>query len=209
MSPLMNPKTCLGSIGMALIAASIPATLWAQMTVFGRVTSGDRPVQGATVAIPELRLDTRTIADGTYNFLIRSAQVRGQTVTIAARHRQLGSAAVQVALTGGSLEQNFVLSRQEQRPSQPPADPLRDSTRRIGVDTTRRAGTSRRTARSTDSLPAADTWLVATQKGSATIDSSALADAPAADLASALAGRFTGLLATGASTLGATSQEDQ
>ena len=197
-----------------LLVTMAPLTAVAQMTVSGRVMAGDRPVQGASVGISELGIETRSIADGSYNFLIRAAQVRGQMVTIAARHRQFGSASVQMQVTGGSIVQNFTLGREERRP--PPVNPPRDTSRRAGVDTTRRADTTRRldTARAVVTPPVSRpprvsppvTAAVALPAARAMVDSAALAEASGpADLAVALAGRIPGLLVTAAATPGGSS----
>ena len=92
------------------MVAALPATLTAQMTISGLVrTAAGLPVEGAVVGIPALDVDTRTTADGTYNFLIRAALVRGQTAALIARHARLGQQAVDIRIVGGSLVQDFVL----------------------------------------------------------------------------------------------------
>jgi hypothetical protein len=97
--------------GIALALLLLPMVARAQMTIQGRVTSATgAPVQGASVAISEVGISTRTNVEGYYNFLIRAAQIRGQTVAIVARHGRFGSQSVQIQLTGGSLVQDFALT---------------------------------------------------------------------------------------------------
>lgn len=176
--------------GVLLLAIGVPATSHAQMIVSGRVTAGDRPVQGASVGIAELKLETRTAADGRYNFLIRSAQVAGQTVTITARHRQFGIASARVALTGGSIEQDFSLGRGEPRRDQPPAD-------------RRRADTTRRLPAESRAVPVTSVVKLSFPTAGTSVDSTALENVEGSlDVASALAGRIVGLRVTSASTPG-------
>ncbi|HYC50042.1 MAG TPA: TonB-dependent receptor plug domain-containing protein [Gemmatimonadaceae bacterium] len=93
------------------------------MTVSGRVTAASgAPVQGASVTISALNINARTSADGSYNFIIRSAQVMGQTVPMTARHGRFGSQTVQFRVVGGSVTQDFVLGADRVAPA--------DSTRR-------------------------------------------------------------------------------
>lgn len=222
----MTSRRAITALAASLFALSAPPLLRAQMTVSGRVFAGDRPVQGASIGIPELGIETRTIADGSYNLLIRAAQVRGQTVTITARHRQFGAASAQLQVVGGSVEQNFLLSRDEPR-RPPPVDTAR---RLPPVDTLRlppvRPGDTTRVTPPTDTtrVPPQPSQLPRTQPEPAipsspdarlaqllarpryAIDSSAIAEtAGPLDLTSALAGRIPGLQVTSASTPGGSS----
>jgi TonB-dependent SusC/RagA subfamily outer membrane receptor len=102
------------------------------MTVTGVVTSGAQPVRGGSVSIPALDLTTRTNNDGRYTLLVRISQVRGQTVAVVARHSRYGSQTTQLALVGGSVELNFVLSTVDKppvmmTPSATPAQPAMPS----------------------------------------------------------------------------------
>jgi TonB-dependent SusC/RagA subfamily outer membrane receptor len=129
----MSKCRFLAALGMT----SLPLCLQAQMTVTGRVTSGDQPIQGASVSIRDLDVSARTNVDGVYSFIIRATQVRGQTITIVARHSRYGSQTAQLALTGGSVVQNFALAVVEQpvvstipegtQPRVPPAGRTLDS----------------------------------------------------------------------------------
>jgi hypothetical protein len=149
------------------------------MTVSGQVTnSAGAPVQGAEVSISALDLRARTAADGRYAFIIRQAQVMGQTVSMTARHGRFGSQTVQVRIVGGALEQNFVLGVPA------PGRPRPSDTGTAGPRTTRLAPAS---------------------PGKALADSS-VADAGApTDLMSALAGRYAPLRITSSTTPGGSS----
>jgi hypothetical protein len=154
------------AIALIIALPLTPLALGAQMTVTGRVTSGDQPIQGATVSIRELDISARTNAEGVYSFIIRSALIRGQTVTITARHSRFGAQAAQLAIVGGSVVQNFSLRTFEQ-----PAGPA--------VPGTPGSLTPRRDARNF---------------ASRRIDSTALLGvAGPVDLATALAGQIPGL----------------
>jgi TonB-dependent SusC/RagA subfamily outer membrane receptor len=161
------------------IAGALPAASAAQMTLSGRVTAGDRPVEGASVSIRELNIESRTNADGRYSFIIRSAQVFGQTVPIVASHRSYGSQTVRMQIIGGSAVQDFVLSTAPPRPA--PGDP--------------------RTPTVTGPARIADT--TAALLVPRTVDSSAIAHTVGPlDVGSALAGRIAGLTVMSAATPG-------
>ncbi|MGH7678165.1 MAG: TonB-dependent receptor plug domain-containing protein, partial [Gemmatimonadaceae bacterium] len=95
---------------IAALSLLAPMCLAAQMTVSGTVTSGAEAVSGASVGVASLGITTRTNAQGRYSFLVRSALVQGQTVTIVARHGRYGSQEVQVRLTGAPIVQDFTLA---------------------------------------------------------------------------------------------------
>ena len=142
------------------------------MTISGRVTTAGRPVEGATVGVAELKIESRTTEDGRYSFIVPSERVRGQTVAVVARHRRYGAQSIQIALVGGSFEQNFVLGQ-----ALPVAGPPRVS--------------------APIATPIADVPALAST--SRTIDSSAFAEsAGPLDMTSALAGRVPGLVVTSA-----------
>lgn len=166
----------------------IPAVAHAQMIISGRVVTTDGPVQGASVGIPSLRIETRTIADGSYNFLVPAAQVRGQRVTVEARHRQFGSNAAQIALAGGSHQQNFVLTRATTPTPRPDVKAPSAQERRAATPALARLDFATRISRRR------------------AVDSLAFAEAAGPlDVASALAGRVPGLLVTTAAVPGGTS----
>jgi hypothetical protein len=114
--------------------ATLPAIATAQqaMTVSGRVTANGRAVAGASVRVPDIRIEAVTGADGRYSFIIPSASVRGQTVAISARSVRLPTVTAQISLRGGSIIQDFDLSPQAgavtpQRPEEPPSERARNS----------------------------------------------------------------------------------
>lgn len=145
------------------------------MTVSGQVTNVvGAAVQGASVSVPALSIDSRTGADGRYNFIIRQALVMGQTVSMTARHGRFGSQTVQIQIVGGSLEQNFVLGTSGADPRPLPGD-----------TGTRAAATTR-----------------GTHGATALVADKSIAESGAEDLASALAGRYAPLRVTSASVQG-------
>lgn len=163
------------------VLAFTPSAALAQMAVSGRVTVSDRPIQGATVGIPSLQIETRTSADGSYIFLVRSAQVSGQTVELVARHRQFGSRSARIALLGKDLVHNFALASDRQVANRPDTS---------GATT----------------APAARRAAVATRASRRTVDSSAFAEAPGpVDVPGVLAGRIPGLNVSGGDAFGGTS----
>ena len=116
----------------------LSAPLAAQMTVDGRVT--DRvgvPVAGASVSIAALGVSVRTSEEGRYNFIIRQAQVRGQTVEMVARHSRFGSQSVMLQITGGSATRDFILGGAARVPGRPPQDSARTAPVAAFPDTAR------------------------------------------------------------------------
>lgn len=178
------------ALSLIAMVMALPAAALAQMAVEGQVTnSAGAPVQAASVSITELGINTRTNAAGRYNFLIRAAQIRGQTVSIVARHGRLGTHTVQIQIAGGTLVQNFVLGAPAviDRPRPPTPD------------------TGRARARPRDTTPRVPDTLRAAglrQRG----ESVDFATAGPVDLVSALAGRHAALHVTSAATPGASSR---
>jgi outer membrane receptor protein involved in Fe transport len=149
-------------------------------SITGHVSAGGQPVQGATIRIRELGIGTTTNADGRFTFIVRSASVRGQTVTLEARHVRYNPASAAITLSGGTLTQDFELFP---------------------------VGDSRTTAAA---IPAPDASTPGTRAVAAsvrpTLDSTAFEQLSGPiDLVSALAGRVVGLDVTSASTLGGSS----
>ncbi len=168
-----------------VLAMLLPRQADAQLIVSGRVTVSGIPVEGATVGIPSLRIESRTAADGSYNFLVRTAQVSGQTVELVARHRRFGSRSVRIALTGSNTVHNFALASGDRPDSRTVA--ARPDTVAIAIPSGRRVEVSQR-------------------RSPRTVDSTAFAEiAGSPDVASALAGRIPGLTIIGASAPGGTS----
>jgi hypothetical protein len=161
----------------AILGALTPVSVAGQepVTVSGRVTSGNAPVPGATILIVETGSRAESQPDGSFRFIIPSAMVRGQSVTITARHRRYGSQSASIALVGGSVVQDFVLVQQ--------------------VETPASAGGESRPMILPDSL-----WSVYLVRGT---DSSALGVVSGpVDFVSSLAGRIAGLNVTSAASAG-------
>ncbi len=78
-------------------------------SITGHVSADGQPVQGATVRIRELGIGTTTNAEGRFTFIVRSSSVRGQTVTLEARHVRYNPVSIAIALTGGTLTHDFEL----------------------------------------------------------------------------------------------------
>ena len=165
----------------AVILVSLAASaLGAQeaVTISGHVSAADHPVQGATVRIQELRLSTTTSAEGRYTLIVPSSHVRGQTVTLIARHVRYNPASARIQLVGGSVDKDFQLV---------PAS-----------ETQPRAAEAATIADEPTVGPAVGD--VSTQSS---VDSTAFDElAGPVDFVSALAGRVAGLSVTAASTLG-------
>jgi TonB-dependent SusC/RagA subfamily outer membrane receptor len=148
------------------------------VTISGHVSAADQPVQGATVRIQELRLSTTTNAEGRYTLIVPSSRVRGQTVTLVARHVRYNPESARIQLVGGSVEKDFQLVPATE--AQP------------------------RAAEAATIAPEPTTGAAAGELSSAsTVDSTAFDElAGPTDFVSALAGRVAGLSVTSASTLG-------
>jgi hypothetical protein len=148
------------------------------VTVSGHVLTGGGPLQGAHVRIDVMKIDRATDVTGYYSFVIPAANVRGQTVRVTAsfseRRAQYFPKSADIALTGGSINQDFDLVPSGGR-----------AIARTPADTTRTRSGVRIPAATfaTDTIPFAEV-------------------AGATDLPSALAGRFAGLSVTSASALG-------
>lgn len=110
----MNRKIFEVFTAVALICAAAVAGAQQPMTVFGHVTSGGRPVVGARIRVPDLRIERTADADGRYSFLVPSVQVRAQSVRIIAsdgeRRARFAPLTATITLSGGSIEQNFDLT---------------------------------------------------------------------------------------------------
>lgn len=172
--------------GCTLVRAATLVTLAAgaigaqeAVTISGHVSAADRPVQGASVRIEELRLSTTTSAEGRYTLIVPSSRVRGQTVTLIARHVRYNPESVRISLTGGALQKDFQLL------------PVGESQPRAAEAAT---------------IPAQPVTAPAVGAVSSTqpvVDSTAFDElAGPTDFVSALAGRVAGLNVTTASTLG-------
>jgi TonB-dependent SusC/RagA subfamily outer membrane receptor len=161
-----------------LALASSAALAQDPQSITGHVSAGGQPVQGASVRIRELGIGTNTNADGRFTFIVRSSLVRGQSVTLEARHVRYNPASVAIVLTGGTLSHDFELF------------PVGDSRASATAPTTAPA--------TTQPGPVASAAAVRP-----TLDSTAFDELSGpTDWLSALAGRIVGLDVTGAGTLG-------
>jgi TonB-dependent SusC/RagA subfamily outer membrane receptor len=163
----------------------LTSTLAAQeaVTVSGHVSSGTTPLQGASVRIGSLDVGSTTDAEGRYSFIIPSSRVRGQRVTISARHARFTTQNIDVTLTGGALVRDFDL---------PPVGAGQPSRQETAVAPTPASGGPRSSVVVTPSRTL--------------VDSSAFADAPdPIDLASTLSGRVAGAVVTSAASVGGSS----
>jgi TonB-dependent SusC/RagA subfamily outer membrane receptor len=156
------------------------------VTISGHVSSGNVPLEGASVRILNLDVGSVTDRDGRYSFIVPSSRVRGQRATITARHVRFTTQTAEVTLTGGSLVRDFNLppvgaGRQPGVSPNPGEAPVMSSA----------------TAARAPSFVAVVPSLV---------DSTAFADAPGPiDLPSALEARVAGVVVTSASALGGSS----
>lgn len=164
------------AIFMTLAASAIRAQ--EAVTISGHVSAGDHPVQGASVRIQELRLSATTNPEGRYTLIVPSSRVRGQTVTLIARHVRYNPESVRISLVGGALQRDFQLMPVGE--SQPrAADVATIAPEPVAAPTVR-------------AVPP-----------QAVVDSTAFDElAGPTDFVSALAGRVAGLDVTTASTLG-------
>ncbi|MFN2566553.1 MAG: SusC/RagA family TonB-linked outer membrane protein [Gemmatimonadaceae bacterium] len=107
------PRRLLGIAAAMLVAALAPSTAQAQtVVVTGRVLStGQQPLAGASVSIPELGVGSIAAADGRYTFTVDAARARGRQVNLVARYIGYKPRRTPVTITGDRLEQEFVLER--------------------------------------------------------------------------------------------------
>jgi outer membrane receptor protein involved in Fe transport len=94
-----------------LVTLAFPAVASAQdvVTISGHVSSNSFPLQNASVRIGEFDVGGTTDADGRYSFIVPSSRVRGQKVSMVARHARYVSKSVDIVLAGGALVQDFEL----------------------------------------------------------------------------------------------------
>ncbi len=187
------------------LLVALPAAGSAQtaVTVMGHVFAASMPVRGASVRIEQLDLGGITDADGRYSFIVSSARVQGQTVTLSVKYLRYRPQAVPIVLVGGALVQDFDLSPggavprtdlpgQGARPTEPTAAPDRIA-RPAPVGPAINPGLPSQSRVTRLSVPAA-------------VDSSALMDlAGPVDLTAALAGRLAGVEVVTTSTPGGSS----
>lgn len=191
-----------------LLLAALPAAVSAQaaVTVTGHVSAASMPVRGASVRIEQLDLGGTTDAEGRYAFIIPSARVQGQTVTLSVKYLRYRSQSVPITLVGGALVQDFDLSTGDEAPrtgapaQARPTDPKGPPP--SGQTSPAPSGGATGPKASTVSRMASTNALVMLPG----VDSSALMDlAGPVDLPVALAGRLLGVEISSPSTLGGTS----
>ena len=92
--------------------ALFAVTAEAQVAVFsGTVTSGDKPLGGASVGIPTLGVGAITNVDGKYNFTVDVARAGGRSVDLVARYIGHKPKRLPLILAVGRVEKNFSLER--------------------------------------------------------------------------------------------------
>jgi len=79
------------------------------VTISGHVSSNNFPLQNASVRVSDFNVGGTTDADGHYSFIVPSSRVRGQEVTLVARHARYVSKSIKIVLRGGSMVQDFEL----------------------------------------------------------------------------------------------------
>ena len=191
------------AFGILLLEGAFSTTVAAQeaVTVTGHVLAATGPVRGATVRIEALNIGAVSTTEGRYSFIIPSALVRGQSVSLTASYPRLRSRSVLLTLVGGSVVQDFDLSAAD---APAPARVDRPRVRETSPGTT--PSPSRpETATATSTAVMLNRRAVRLAQAPL-VDSSAFSDlAGPVDLPSALAGRFAALDIMGTSTLGGTS----
>lgn len=99
------------AVGFSAVAAFAGAA-GAQNAVFtGTVTSGDNPLGGASVGIPELGVGAVTSVDGKFNFTIDVAGRQGRSVTVMVKSIGYKPKTMTVTLQPGQVSKDFVLDR--------------------------------------------------------------------------------------------------
>lgn len=195
-----------------LLLACLPAAAAAQqaVTVTGYVRANGVAIRGASVRIDQLEVGSNTSDAGRYSFIIPSAKVRGQTVALTVRYTRYPTRTVNIALTGGALQQDFDLGVRDDAQPVTPA-PVPGSVPARDAPPTQ-ATPTRTTPRTTTAATIATTAIVVSDPrtelvgGAPLVDSSAFSEvAGPTSLATALAGRFAGVEVRSASTLGGTS----
>jgi TonB-dependent SusC/RagA subfamily outer membrane receptor len=143
------------------------------------------PLEGASVRIISLDVGGVTDRDGRYSFIVPSSRVRGQRVTMTARHVRFTTQTAEVTLTGGSLVRDFNL---------PP----------VGAGQSANP-VNQRELPATAPASSARAPIVVSAVPSL-VDSTAFADAAGpVDLQSVLAGRIAGVVVTSAAAIGGSS----
>lgn len=195
---MMRRTSGLPAFGLLLLAAlPVAATAQTAVTVTGHVSAASMPVRGASVRIDQLDLGGTTDADGRYSFIVPSARVQGQTVTLTAKFLRYRPQSVPVVLSGSALVQDFSLvSGDEVSPPSTPAIARQPESQSPSGSTAPQPTGSQlgrvASGRAPFALPTADSTSLVDIGGPV-------------DLVAALAGRLPGAEVSSASTLGGTS----
>ncbi|MEO5568885.1 MAG: TonB-dependent receptor plug domain-containing protein, partial [Gemmatimonadaceae bacterium] len=107
-----GPKRAFGiSAGLMLLLGATVAS--AQAVVFsGRVTSmAGQPLSGASVVITELGVGASAAVDGKYTFTVDESRIRGRSFNIVARSIGYKPKRIPITVTGGRVDNDFVLDR--------------------------------------------------------------------------------------------------
>ena len=108
-----SPRKLLG-IAAAFVALVLTAPYAGAQTVVvsGRVLStGQQPLAGASVSIPELGVGSIAGEDGRYNFTVDASRARGRQVNLVARYIGYKPRRLPITITGERVEHNFALER--------------------------------------------------------------------------------------------------
>lgn len=98
------------ALGGAMLAFSSTA-LHAQTVITGKVTSGGRPLSGASVLIQDTQMGAVTTVAGTYRFTIDAAQAKGRKATLVARAIGFKPQRRPTILSPGAQTADFELER--------------------------------------------------------------------------------------------------
>lgn len=99
------------AVGFAAVAV-LAGAAGAQNAVFsGKVSTGEVPLGGASVGIPELGVGAVTSVDGKYNFTVDVGSRRGRSVTVMVKSIGYKPKTMLVTLAPGSVAKDFVLER--------------------------------------------------------------------------------------------------
>src|SRR5688572_27066219 len=99
-------------VTFAAAAICAPSALAQTVVVSGRVLStGQQPLAGASVSIPELGVGSIAAADGRYNFTVDASRARGRQVNIVARYIGYKPRRVPITITGERVDHDFALER--------------------------------------------------------------------------------------------------
>ncbi len=104
----MLPRLLSSLLGVALTTSAITAQ---EAVLSGRVTASvdGAALPGATIAIPDLALETTADADGRYSLTVPADRVSGQAVSVVASFEGMQAVSTEVTLAAGALSADFEL----------------------------------------------------------------------------------------------------